>query len=194
MRRLIVLFLCLACFAGLASPVVAQKNDPLPSDPLLQHFREVLRACFEKGITGLRPYLKEVKDEPANSPRLKAVEEFADGSHRVFEAWQRTNGNSRLRAFMNPDDLKMARPLGIDGKPGNDVLLRHDIPAEVKMTSPEGKLIFRIVWTFTFVKEGEKYLLESISKTFVTDPGHLAGEFFIKTETDACVVSFSDSL
>lgn len=177
MRVTIVLFVCLFTF-GLAPTVFSQEKDPLPADPLLQHTREVLRACFEKGMSGVRPFMRDIKDEPVDSIRLKAIREFAESSHKIYLAWQDPNGDARLRAFMDPDLLKIARRLGTDGKPTDEVLLKHEVPAKVELKTPEGKRAFRIIWTFKYVREGERILLESIEKKFVTDsndPGHLAG-------------------
>ncbi len=173
-KIVIVLFACLAIF-GLATTASGQEKDPLPPDPLLQHTRDVLRACFEKGMTGIRPFVKDIKDEPVDSPRLKAIREFANSSHEIYKAWQSPTGDSRLRTFMNPDELKVARPNDTDGKPKDEILLRHDVPADLEMKAPDGKRVIRIIWLFKFVREGEKFLLESINKTFTTDSGQSAG-------------------
>lgn len=136
LKTFIVLFVCLAAL-GLAPTVLGQEKDPLPPDPLLQHTREVIRASFEKGMMGIRPFITIIKDERFDSPRLKAIREFAESAHQIHLAWKMPNGDGRLRAFMNPEKLEVTRPIDIDGKPMNEAWLRHTVPPEVEMKSSD---------------------------------------------------------
>lgn len=141
-----------------------------PTDPLLQIANDLLNTSYDKGYEGVKHLVRQ-GDAPEDKTRLEAIQKFANDCKASADQQKvRPQTVSIFRGFL------ARRPQDSGGKPLDQVLLRLDVPPILGLTTTDGKTATIIIWTVSFVKEGDTYKIEAISRQLLSDPGLLAGD------------------